>query len=454
MDQRPSVFPTQQQTIDAANAAAIAKKEAFEREKLQAANEIYTNSASPSDTPYGHVDAVEMMRQRSQNELSIRKAGGVVQYPELAEKPAVTSIRVVQDQAVTRNEEQMRLRDEQLRINKEQILKYQQLANAGQARNNGGGPYEELYPQNIMGSQQQQQQQQPPQQQQPAYVPPAYVPPTPPNNPPTNLGYGENYGRNPTNIDPFIIELSQPNYNSPFDAIPLPSEGRLNRGVKSSVKIGYMTTADENILTSPNLLESGRFLEILINRKLLEPGLRYKDLHQGDRNALMIWLRATGYGEMYPVTLFDENDVPFDTEVNLNDLKTKKLGAEPDADGLFLFQFPLCRAQVKFKFLNCGDVDDIEKLVDQDKLNGSPINNSNVYTMQRMIVEVNGDRNHDTVKAFSNSIRIGDAKKFNEYVDLIESGIDLNIEVRTPGGGSVKTFLPLNINFFWPNIQL
>jgi hypothetical protein len=30
-----------------------------------------------------------------------------------------------------------------------------------------------------------------------------------------------------------------------------------------------MTTADENILTSPNLLQSGEFLEILINRKLL-----------------------------------------------------------------------------------------------------------------------------------------------------------------------------------------
>ena len=39
-----------------------------------------------------------------------------------------------------------------------------------------------------------------------------------------------------------------------------------------------MTTADENILTSPNLLQSGEFLEILMNRKILEPGLRYKDL--------------------------------------------------------------------------------------------------------------------------------------------------------------------------------
>jgi hypothetical protein len=70
-------------------------------------------------------------------------------------------------------------------------------------------------------------------------------------------------------------------------------------------------------------------------RKILEPDLRYNDL-LGDRNAIMIWLRATGYGEMYPVTLLDENGDAFDTELNLNELKTKELGAEPDDEGLII----------------------------------------------------------------------------------------------------------------------
>jgi hypothetical protein len=55
----------------------------------------------------------------------------------------------------------------------------------------------------------------------------------------------------------------------------------------------------------------------------------------------MIWLRATGYGEMYPVTLLDENGDAFDTELNLNELKTKELGAEPDDEGLFDYTFKL-----------------------------------------------------------------------------------------------------------------
>jgi hypothetical protein len=51
-------------------------------------------------------------------------------------------------------------------------------------------------------------------------------------------------------------------------------------------------------------------------------------------------------------------------------------------------------------------------------------------------------------------MRIGDAKALNDYIEKIESGIDLNIEVTTPGGGSIATFLPLNVSFFWPNFRV
>jgi hypothetical protein len=257
-----------------------------------------------------------------------------------------------------------------------------------------------------------------------------------------------------TGVDPYILELSQPNYNAPFDVIPLPSKGKLYKNKKESVRLAYMTTADENILTSPNLLQSGEFLEILINRKILEPTLRYKDLLPGDRNAIMLWLRATAYGEMYPVTLLDELSEPFDTEINLNELKTIELNENPDEEGLFYFQLPLTKAEIKFRLLTMGDVDAIEKIVTDEKERNIPVNNSNTYRLERMIVEVNGSRDRGMIRDIANSMRISDARAFDAYVDSIESGIDLNIEVETPGGGSVATFLPLNFNFFWPNIKL
>ena len=419
MDKKPSVFPSAQQISDTSKEDEKIKLAAYEAEKLKVTSEIYNTAVEPKDTPTGHVDAVTMMRERTAGQMNMRGQFGKVVHPELAEGAPVKSA------ADMRTEEQIRLRDEQLKKNTQQIEKYQIMSNDASTRRTIQ-EVPEVKKEHVPSSPVKQQ------------IKTPIAMDTPKD----------------TNINQYILELSQPNYNAPFDVIPLPSQGKMYPNRKSNIRVGFLTTADENILTSPNLLQSGEFLEILINRKVLEPELRYKDLHVGDRNAIMIWLRATGYGEMYPVTLLDENDKPFETQINLNELKTKNLGAEPDGEGLFYFEFPLCKAKVKFKLLTCGEVEAIEKMVEADKLNGNPINNTNTYTMERTIVEVNGTRDRHAIRDFASSMRVKDASEFNKYIELIDSGIVLDIEVGTPGGGSIKTFLPLNINFFWPNVKL
>ena len=212
-----------------------------------------------------------------------------------------------EEQERLRTEEQKRMREEAMRITQEMANEGEELRKAMNAQ-----------PDNNQQTYQ-------------STVPPVVPPVVPPSN-------DDNYGNDGEELKKEerarIIEvLSQPQMNQPYDLIPLPSEGKLYSNNKKAVKVAYLTTADENILTSPNLVESGDFLEILINRKLLEPSLRYKDLLPGDRNAIMIWLRATGYGEMYPITIYDNDGEPFDTEINLSTLKTIKLTAEPDEDG-------------------------------------------------------------------------------------------------------------------------
>jgi len=456
MDKKPNVFPKQetQTPVTLTEEQRIAK---FEAEKKEVTNYIYEQSKTPppsqNEAPEnynvnGHANAVEMMRNRTQQQLSNLEYGNMVVEPNLAEKQ--TTRVVTQNSTQKSNEEQMRLRDEQIRINNENIQRYQYQANEASARNNNNPETQNgLYTPNETYNMNQNTQGAPNNYNNNNNN---YVPPTPPSQPPVNNTM--DYGQNPSNINPYILELSQPNYNAPFDVIPLPSKGKLYRNKKANIRLAYMTTADENILTSPNLLESGEFLEIIINRKILEPDLRYKDLTVGDRNAIMIWLRATAYGEMYPVTLLDENEVPFDTDINLNELKNIELGAEPDSDGYFDFKLPISKLDIKFRMLTVGDVDVLEELVEKDKLNKVPVNNTSTYRMERQLVEVNGNRDKNYLKDFSNSMRIGDARALNDYIEKIESGIDLNIEVTTPGGGSIATFLPLNISFFWPNFRV
>jgi hypothetical protein len=437
MDKKPNVFPTNTTPTNALPtkeqkeaADERARLAAFEAEKLAATQEIYMNSMVPNEIPIGHADAVEMMRRRTEQQVNAYNQQGIVQDPSLAETPPPRVVSKYEQEVLDirkKSEEQMRVRDERLVNNSNQTQSYQK-------------QYEEASVKKVETINQNNNQTM----QTNNYQTPVQQPITQP----------QNYGQVGSSIDPYIIELSQPNYNSAFDVIPLPSQGKTYKMKKPNVRVSYMTTADENILTSPNLLQSGEFLEILMNRKILESDLRYKDLLVGDRNAIMLWLRATAYGEMYPVTLFDENDVPFDTELNLNELKTKNLGAEPDAEGLFDFVFPSSKDVIKFKMLTCGDSDIIETKLEQDKENKVPVNNMATYTMEHLIIEVNGNRDRNFIKEYVNTIRIRDGKAFSDYVTSIECGIDMNITVKTPGGGSIETFLPLNLKFFWPNIRV
>jgi hypothetical protein len=421
MDKKPQVFPTQgQPPVSLTDAEKIA---AYEAEKAIVTNEIYTAPLQMDDTPQGHANAMEVMRRRTEEQLAKLKENGTVVDPSLAEP---NTRQVYQAQTQNKNDELIKQRDAALQKNLEQTQRYQQMSSEATDRRNDYSKPEPMTTQNQ-----------------------GYTP-----QPTTYTQPVQSFAEPQPNINPYIIELSQPNYNAPFDVIPLPSKGKTYKNKKESIKVAYMTTADENILTSPNLLQSGEFLSIFINRKILDPNIRYEDLLLGDRNAIMIWLRATGYGEMYPITVLDDNNEVFDVEFNLNDLKIQELGAEPDEEGLFHYDFKLCKVHVKFKLLTMGDIESIDGILVKEKEIGNPINNQTIYYMERMFIEVNGSRDKGYIKDFISTLRIKDAKDFDEYVESIDCGVDMNITIGTPGGGSVNTFLPLNFKFFWPNSRI
>jgi hypothetical protein len=250
--------------------------------------------------------------------------------------------------------------------------------------------------------------------------------------------------------------LSSPQMDAPYDVIKLPSEGLLYKNGKSALKVAYLNATDENIITNPNLLRSGKFLEVLINRKVLDPNLRYKDLHVGDRNAIMIWLRSTGFGAMYKIKLADPNNdyKEFETDIDLSKLPVKYLSEKPDENGHFTYKLPVADKTVTYRLLTVGDVDDIENHVEvvTEEL-GPEFVDTSTYTLGKQIVAVDGNYDSEVVKNFVNlGMRLGDVRGFRKHINEIESGIDMAITVETQGGESLDTFLPLNLTFFWPDL--
>ena len=57
--------------------------------------------------------------------------------------------------------------------------------------------------------------------------------------------------------------------NISYDVVELPSRGIMYPNRTKSVKVAYLTAADENILSSPNLIQSGEVINELLKRKVL-----------------------------------------------------------------------------------------------------------------------------------------------------------------------------------------
>jgi hypothetical protein len=266
----------------------------------------------------------------------------------------------------------------------------------------------------------------------------------------------ENQSVNSFNVNQTLSQPQQQmvSIEVPYDVIPLPSEGLLYPGKKPTLEVEYLTAMDENILTSPNLLQSGRFIEVLLSRKIRKGQISQKDLLIGDRNAIIIWLRATGYGEKYPVTIQTPEGEEFETEVDLTTLKQKPLGATPDENGLFDFTLPQSKKRIKFRLLTVKDEEELTKREEAQKKKKSEFSDTLTHKLGTHIMSIDGRTDKEWIHNFVRVMPARDSLELRKYINKIEPGVDLSITVEGPGGDPMDTFLVLGPDFLWPDYGL
>lgn len=240
----------------------------------------------------------------------------------------------------------------------------------------------------------------------------------------------------------------------PYDLIPLPSGGILYPGKQKTIEVEYLTAMDENILTSQNLLMSGKFIDVLLKRKIRNKDIDPKDLLIGDRNAILIWLRATGYGEKYPVTITMEDGEEFESEVDLTTLKQKPLGAQPDENGLFDFELPMSKKKIKFRLLTAKDEDELNKRIESQKKRKSEFTDTVTHKLGLQIMSVDGRTDKQWIFNYVRVMPARDSLALRKYINEIEPGIDLSVTIEGPGDDPLDTFLVIGPDFFWPEFGL
>lgn len=297
---------------------------------------------------------------------------------------------------------------------------------------------------------------------------------------------------------------TQPPTGAIYDVIPLPSGGECYQNKMGRVKVAYLTAYDENILVSPNLYNDNKVLDEILRHKLINCPIAPENLLQGDRDAIILWLRATGYGNDFPITATDnETGQKFDAVVDLSKINFKPFNLKGDENGFFEFETPVKKDKIKFRFLTAGDNDYLNELDEEerkksvvgklediceklssivandktlgkdekkkvfdaqnalnawkDKLIDSgeedvPFTNIITNRMQLMTMEVNGNRDRNFIYQYIMSMNVRDAAAYRKYVAENEPGLDFNIEVQRPeslGGGTVSVFLQLDQFLFF-----
>ena len=250
-------------------------------------------------------------------------------------------------------------------------------------------------------------------------------------------------------MDANILKAGTENFNLPHDVVPLPSGGIFYKNKKKSVKVGYLTANDENIIlggiSNPNV----NIVTTLIRAKLYETDIKPEELLEGDVEAILIYLRNTSFGPEYTINLMDPaTGKMFQHTFIIDEVNFKKPNTTPNEDGTFTTTLPRTGAIVKLRLLNLGDkskITDMETKYPKGRV--APIT---IWTLQEQIVELNGETDRGKIIEFVQNMPIMDSKHIKRFISQNEPGLDLTLEVIAPSGENVSTSITFGVDFFRP----
>lgn len=246
----------------------------------------------------------------------------------------------------------------------------------------------------------------------------------------------------------------------PTEIVPLPSNGKVYSQDSSLhgaeiVEIRSMTAREEDILTSKALLKKGTVITELIKSCMVDRSVNVLDLLSGDRNALMVAIRITGYGPEYSVEMeCPECNVKSPHDFNLAALPIKRLDIEPAVPGVNVFEFKLPRSGkvVKFKFMTGRDEEEMTALVEKQKKLGLPSDSNITTSLLYSIVSVDGIEDRSKISMFVKNMPAMDSLALRNYMKDNEPGILMKQDTTCNAcGHSEEVSMPLGVTFLWPS---
>jgi hypothetical protein len=247
---------------------------------------------------------------------------------------------------------------------------------------------------------------------------------------------------------------------NPTEFVELPSrglsypEGHPLCG-QETVEIRHMTAKEEDILTSETLLKNGLAIDRLVQSVIMDKNITVDSLLVGDKNAILVATRITGFGPLYEVGITcPACSAKTTQEYDLSELahtSADDSGVELSENGYYQVTLPRTQIVVEMKILTSRDERTITKQLEMRKKKKLPENTATLL-LSSIIASANGVTDRTQLMKLAELLPIQDAKHLRTVYESVKPDIDMNVDFICGECSHAGTaVMPLTADFFWPN---
>jgi hypothetical protein len=239
-----------------------------------------------------------------------------------------------------------------------------------------------------------------------------------------------------------------------FDTVQLPSKGIFYKNKISEIVVEYLTSKDEDILTTPALIENNTLIDVLLKAKIKTKGLEVDEMLGGDKNAVLIFLRASSYGKNYDVMVTDPlTNNTFKATIDLTKLKYKEITVQPDENLLFSVELPMRKKMVRFRLITDRELKNVLKQAETKKdATGQPYLELLSMRLKSSIVDIDGNKDRNYINRFVDAMPALDSLTLRRKIDEVTPDVDYKYEFVAPSGYAFEANVSLGVDFFFPKI--
>ena len=249
----------------------------------------------------------------------------------------------------------------------------------------------------------------------------------------------------------------------PTEFVELPSQGRFYpeghplHG-ETCIEIKQMTAKEEDMLTSRSLLKKGIALDRMVKSLIVDKRVNPNSLLIGDKNAIIIATRVSGYGNIYETKVncpsCGENQ-KYSFDLNKGTVyhgeNFEQLSIIDNEDGTFEVELPKTKINLTFRLLSGEDEKTLVDSMQEDR-KGKGQERLVTKQLANMVVAVNGDPSIEARRFLINNIPSMDSRHLRLAYRLAAPNIDLTQVFECSACDfEQKMEVPLSADFFWPD---